>query len=163
MSKKIFVTKGALTSIVKRLVKENADPAFITEPPVAAPPIESDPRAIKQVDQGMLPVEDPEWEPTTQEELASAVAQYISKIPDTELGDVWSDVKTSADSAVERGEANADDLALVEITRRLGKHAGSFVKYLLHEAKDDEWDMGMQGWAPDEVDTPWSDYGSNKD
>lgn len=162
MSKKIFVTKGALTSMIKRLVKETADPAFITEPPVAAPPIESDPRSEQQVDQGMLPVEDPEWEPSTQEELANAVAQYIAQTPEKELGDVWKDLKGVVDDAVERGED--DDETVAEIARKLGRHAGKFATFLLNEAQDDAWDMGMQGWDPgDEPETPFDPFGADVD
>jgi len=162
MSKKIFVTKGALMNMIKRLVKEAADPAFITEPPVASPPIETDPRAEQQVDQGMLPVEDPEWEPATQEELANAVAQYISQTPEKELGDVWNDIKTTVDDAVERGDD--DETTILEITKRHGRAAGIFAAYLL-EAKDDDWDMGMQGWDPgDEYEeAPFDEFGTDVD
>ena len=169
MSKKIYVTKAALGRMIKRLVKENADPAFITEPPVADAPIESDPRSEHQVEQGMLPVEDPEWEPSTQEELSGAIAQYISRTPDKELGDVWKDLKSVVDDAEERGE---DDLegeiqeAKRVFSRRHSPLVGGFVERLLREATDDDWDMGMQGWDPgaDEYeDTPFDPHGSNVD
>lgn len=163
MSDKIFVTKGALKSMIQRLVKENADPAFITEPPVAAPPIESDPRAEQQVEQGMLPVEDPDWEPETQSDLAAAVQQYISRTPEKEIGDVWKDLKSVIDDAEERGEDEDIEDKIQEAVqvykRRHGPLVASYVERLLREATDDEWDMGMQGWDPDEVESPFDDYG----
>lgn len=164
MSKNFFVTKGALTNMVKRLVKEAADPAFVTEPSVVAPPIETSPQAEHQVDQGVLPVEDPEWVPATQEELTRAVTQYIARTPEKELADVWNDIRTSVKDAVERSADEHMDVVL-EITKKHGHAAGMFAAYLCEAKDDDEWNMGMQGWDPGDENegTPFDEFGTDID
>jgi hypothetical protein len=132
--------------------------AFTIQPEL---PIAASAQADMQLTDSMPPVDDEEYVPQNNKELASAFAALALKVPDRLVSDVYEQVKKLANGAEEQGFDQAPDEEPEELEERFRR----FWKSMLHEAKDDaeEFEEFRRGMSREDWEAPDDFYNVPED